>query len=40
LTTSEARDLATDPNIEAVDLAWLKATLKEYKTLLQDLRDH
>lgn len=40
LTMSEARDPATDQNIDAADLVWLEATLEEYQTLLQYLRDH
>lgn len=37
---SEARDFATDQDIDAVDLAWLEATLEDYKALLEYLRDH
>lgn len=40
LNMSEARDLATDQDIDAADLAWLEATLEEYEALLQYLRDH
>jgi hypothetical protein len=37
---SEARDLTTDRDIDAVDLSWLEATLEEYASLLQYLREH
>lgn len=40
LNMSEARDLVTDQDIDAADLAWLEATLEEYEALLQYLRDH
>lgn len=40
LNMSEARDLVTDQDIDAADLAWLEATQEEYKALLQYLRDH
>jgi hypothetical protein len=40
LNMPEARDLATGQDIDAADLAWLEATLEEYKALLQYLRDH
>lgn len=39
-TMSEAREVATDQDITAVDLAWLEAALEEYKALLQYLREH
>jgi len=39
-TMSEARDLTTDRDIDAVDLSWLEATLEEYASLLQYLREH
>jgi hypothetical protein len=37
---SEARDLATDTERSAAELAWLDACLEEYRDLLQYLRDH
>ena len=37
---SEAREVATDQDISAVDLAWLDAALEEYKALLLYLREH
>lgn len=37
---SEARKVATDQDITAVDLAWLEAALEEYEALLQYLREH
>jgi hypothetical protein len=37
---SEARDLATDRDIDAADLAWLEVALEEYQALLQYLREH
>lgn len=40
LSMSEARDLATDQDMNAADLAWLEAALEEYKALLQYLREH
>lgn len=40
LGMSDARELATDQDIDAVDLAWLEASLEEYRALLQYLRDH
>lgn len=39
-TMSEAREVAKDQDITAVDLAWLEAALEEYKALLQYLREH
>ncbi len=36
----EARDLPTDQEMDAADLAWIEAALEEYKALLQYLREH
>ena len=36
----EARDLATNTELLAAELAWLNARLEEYRDLLQYLRDH
>lgn len=37
---ADARDLATDSELAAAELAWLNARLEEYRELLQYLRDH
>lgn len=37
---SEARDVATDTDVDAAELAWLDARLEEYRELLQYLREH
>jgi hypothetical protein len=37
---SEARDIATDTELDASELVWLNARLEEYRDLLQYLREH
>jgi hypothetical protein len=37
---SESRDVATDKDVDAAELAWLDARIEEYRVLLQYLREH
>ena len=40
LGVTEARDLATNSDLEPADLDWLIARLDEYRELLEYLREH